>query len=59
MYWCQMTGNHTHFKNPEQNESHPIPKTTLFSREYSRMFGYPPKEDIKRLRENDDETINA
>ncbi|WP_144549601.1 AraC family transcriptional regulator [Bacillus sp. X1(2014)] len=30
-----------------------------FSREYSRMFGYPPKEDIKRLRENDDETINA
>lgn len=23
-----------------------------FSREYSRMFGFPPKEDIKRLREN-------
>lgn len=30
-----------------------------FSREYSRMFGLPPKEDIKRLKENDDETINA
>lgn len=30
-----------------------------FSREYSRMFGFPPKEDIKRLRENHDETINA
>jgi AraC-like DNA-binding protein len=30
-----------------------------FSREYSRMFGFPPKEDIKRLRENYDETINA
>ncbi|NOV00662.1 AraC family transcriptional regulator [Paenibacillus planticolens] len=23
-----------------------------FSREYSRMFGFPPREDIKRLREN-------
>ncbi|UQD53522.1 AraC family transcriptional regulator [Bacillus methanolicus] len=30
-----------------------------FSREYSRMFGLPPKEDIKRLRENYDQTINA
>jgi AraC-like DNA-binding protein len=30
-----------------------------FSREYSRMFGLPPKEDIKRLKENYDETINA
>lgn len=30
-----------------------------FSREYSRMFGFPPKEDIKRLRENYDITINA
>lgn len=30
-----------------------------FSREYSRMFGFPPKEDIKRMRENYDETINA
>ncbi|SMQ78642.1 AraC-type DNA-binding protein [Bacillus sp. OV166] len=30
-----------------------------FSREYSRMFGFPPKEDIKRLRENYDETINV
>jgi AraC-like DNA-binding protein len=29
-----------------------------FSREYSRMFGLPPKEDIKRLRGNDDKTIN-
>ncbi|MBT2722627.1 AraC family transcriptional regulator [Bacillus sp. ISL-46] len=29
-----------------------------FSREYSRMFGLPPKEDIKRLRENYNETIN-
>ncbi|WP_318503123.1 AraC family transcriptional regulator [Bacillus sp. T3] len=27
-----------------------------FSREYSRMFGFPPKEDIKRLRANDDES---
>ncbi|MCM2532915.1 AraC family transcriptional regulator [Neobacillus pocheonensis] len=30
-----------------------------FSREYSRMFGLPPKEDIKHLRENYDKTINA
>ncbi|PLS03327.1 AraC family transcriptional regulator [Neobacillus cucumis] len=30
-----------------------------FSREYSRMFGLPPKEDIKRLREDYDKTINA
>lgn len=30
-----------------------------FSREYSRMFGFPPKEDIKRMRKNHDETINA
>lgn len=30
-----------------------------FSREYSRMFGFPPKEDIKRLRENYDQTINV
>ncbi len=29
-----------------------------FSREYSRMFGLPPKEDIKRLRDNQDKTIN-
>lgn len=29
-----------------------------FSREYSRMFGLPPKEDVKRLRENHDKTIN-
>ncbi|KOP68306.1 AraC family transcriptional regulator [Bacillus sp. FJAT-18019] len=29
-----------------------------FSREYSRMFGLPPKEDVKRLRENQDKTIN-
>jgi AraC-like DNA-binding protein len=29
-----------------------------FSREYSRMFGFPPKEDIKHLRENYDQTVN-
>ncbi|TCP21497.1 AraC-like DNA-binding protein [Scopulibacillus darangshiensis] len=29
-----------------------------FSREYSRMFGFPPKEDIKRLREEYEQTIN-
>jgi len=30
-----------------------------FSREYSRMFGLPPKEDIKRLRSQYDQIINA
>ncbi|MGW9018539.1 AraC family transcriptional regulator N-terminal domain-containing protein [Priestia megaterium] len=30
-----------------------------FSREYSRMFGFPPREDIKRLRDKDDQRINA
>jgi transcriptional regulator GlxA family with amidase domain len=30
-----------------------------FSREYARMFGFPPKEDIKRLRENYAQTINV
>jgi AraC-like DNA-binding protein len=30
-----------------------------FSREYSRMFGLPPIEDIKRLRAQYDRTINA
>jgi AraC-like DNA-binding protein len=30
-----------------------------FSREYSRMFGLPPKEDIKRLREKYDHMINS
>lgn len=30
-----------------------------FSREYSRMFGLPPKEDIKHLREKYDKTING
>lgn len=30
-----------------------------FSREYSRMFGLPPKEDIKSLREKFDQKINA
>ncbi|SFE64321.1 AraC-type DNA-binding protein [Bacillus sp. OV194] len=30
-----------------------------FSREYSRMFGFPPKEDIKRLKQKTDETINS
>ncbi|WP_339060795.1 AraC family transcriptional regulator [Tepidibacillus marianensis] len=29
-----------------------------FSREYSRMFGLPPKEDIKRLRGSDGKAIN-
>ncbi|WP_160724930.1 AraC family transcriptional regulator [Bacillus sp. USDA818B3_A] len=29
-----------------------------FSREYSRMFGLPPKEDVKRVRDNTDQTIN-
>ncbi|WP_462408545.1 AraC family transcriptional regulator [Neobacillus sp. Marseille-QA0830] len=29
-----------------------------FSREYSRMFGLPPKEDVKRLRDHTDQTIN-
>jgi AraC-like DNA-binding protein len=29
-----------------------------FSREYSRMFGLPPKEDVKRLRDKQDKTIN-
>ncbi|MCP3763758.1 AraC family transcriptional regulator [Domibacillus sp. A3M-37] len=30
-----------------------------FSREYSRMFGFPPREDIKRLRAKNDQEINA
>lgn len=30
-----------------------------FSREYSRMFGLPPKEDIKRMRANNAETLNT
>lgn len=30
-----------------------------FSREYSRMFGFPPREDIKRLRAQYDQRINA
>ncbi|WP_028391108.1 AraC family transcriptional regulator [Bacillus cihuensis] len=30
-----------------------------FSREYSRMFGLPPKEDIKRLREQYDQRVKA
>ncbi|RAS73182.1 AraC family transcriptional regulator [Priestia endophytica] len=30
-----------------------------FSREYSRMFGFPPREDIKRLREKDNQRINS
>ncbi|MFL0497822.1 AraC family transcriptional regulator [Priestia megaterium] len=30
-----------------------------FSREYSRMFGLPPREDIKHLRENESEQANA
>ncbi|WML55629.1 AraC family transcriptional regulator [Neobacillus sp. PS3-12] len=30
-----------------------------FSREYSRMFGLPPKEDVKSLRDKYDQTING
>ncbi|MFH5185332.1 AraC family transcriptional regulator N-terminal domain-containing protein [Paenibacillus sp. TAB 01] len=30
-----------------------------FSREYSRMFGYPPREDIKRLRESYDQRVQS
>ncbi|PLR67028.1 MULTISPECIES: AraC family transcriptional regulator [Bacillaceae] len=30
-----------------------------FSREYSRMFGLPPKEDIKRLREQYEQRVKA
>ncbi|MFJ5623034.1 AraC family transcriptional regulator N-terminal domain-containing protein [Peribacillus loiseleuriae] len=30
-----------------------------FSREYSRMFGFPPREDINRLREKYDQRINS
>jgi len=30
-----------------------------FSREYSRMFGFPPRADIKRLRDKDGQRINA
>ncbi len=30
-----------------------------FSREYSHMFGFPPKEDIKRMREKNDQKKNA
>ncbi|WP_299092297.1 AraC family transcriptional regulator [uncultured Metabacillus sp.] len=30
-----------------------------FSREYSRMFGLPPKEDIKRMREQYDQRVKA
>ncbi|MDR7235927.1 AraC family transcriptional regulator [Neobacillus drentensis] len=30
-----------------------------FSREYSRLFGLPPKEDIKHLREQNDQSIKA
>ena len=30
-----------------------------FSREYSRMFGFPPKKDIKRLRAKGDQRINV
>lgn len=32
---------------------------TQFSREYSRMFGFPPKEHIKRLKVKSDQRINA
>ncbi|WCK54829.1 AraC family transcriptional regulator [Aneurinibacillus sp. Ricciae_BoGa-3] len=32
---------------------------TQFSREYSRMFGFPPKEDIKRLRGKYEQTLNV
>ncbi|WP_342047300.1 AraC family transcriptional regulator [Bacillus sp. OTU530] len=32
---------------------------TQFSREYSRMFGFPPKEHTKRLKVKSDQRINA
>lgn len=30
-----------------------------FSREYSRMFGLPPREDINRMKEKPEQRINA
>lgn len=30
-----------------------------FSREYSRMFGFPPREDIKRLKAGYDQRVHA
>lgn len=30
-----------------------------FSREYSRMFGFPPKEDVKQLREQNGQRVKA
>jgi AraC-like DNA-binding protein len=33
--------------------------SSQFSREYSRMFGFPPREDVKRLRNKGDQRINA
>ncbi|MDQ0345436.1 transcriptional regulator GlxA family with amidase domain [Lederbergia wuyishanensis] len=30
-----------------------------FSREYSRMFGFPPIEDIRRLREQYNQKVDA
>lgn len=30
-----------------------------FSREYSRLFGLPPREDVRHLREHNDQTIEA
>ncbi len=30
-----------------------------FSREYSRMFGFPPREDVKRLRAQYDQKVNS
>ena len=30
-----------------------------FSREYSRLFGLPPREDVKHLREHNDQTIEV
>jgi transcriptional regulator GlxA family with amidase domain len=30
-----------------------------FSREYSRMFGYPPRDDINRMRVESDQKINV
>lgn len=32
---------------------------TQFSREYSRMFGFPPREDVKRLKEKNEQMANA
>ncbi len=32
---------------------------TQFTREYSRMFGFPPRKDMKRLKGNDEQRVDA